>query len=298
MGIPESQLETWSKQGATVTSKKTHESIKNAINTLALSKKCSYDVYLQGSYRNSTNIFAESDVDVVVQLTSIYYPDISGLSPSEQAKYNENRNPATYEYSDFRSDIFKILTEYYGSSNVTSANKSIKVAKGSNRLNADVVVSADYRYYTKYNGPNDARYIEGMALFSQNTGQRIVNYPKQHFKNGALKNNPDNTNGCYKPIIRMFKNARTKLVTDGKISRDLAPSYFLECLLSNVPNSKFGQNYSESYTNIVNWLSEKSLDGFYCQHKLYSLFGASCDQWSKENAKLLINNYIDLWNNW
>lgn len=31
MTIPKSQLETWSNQGATVTSKSTHESIRNAL---------------------------------------------------------------------------------------------------------------------------------------------------------------------------------------------------------------------------------------------------------------------------
>jgi len=297
MGIPESQLETWSKQGATVTSQNTHESIRNALKSSDLATKCTYDLFLQGSYRNFTNVYAESDVDIVAQLNSIYYYEISGLTTSKQSKFNESISPAKYGFFDFRNDILKILTDYYGFSSITNGNKSIKVTKGSNRLNADVVVCVEYRYYTRYNDPYDSSYIEGIKFFTQ-TGQQIVNYPSQHYDNGAQKNNSENTNGWYKPIIRMFKNARSRLVTEGKISRDLAPSYFLECLLHNVPNSKFGKSYTESYSNIVNWLSETTIDDFKCQHKLYNLFGSSTDQWSMESAKVLINNYVDLWNNW
>ncbi len=86
MGIPESQLETWSNRGATVISQNTHESIRTALDSSDLIKKCKYTVYLQGSYKNSTNIYADSDVDVVVQLTSLYYYDIDGLTPSEKSE--------------------------------------------------------------------------------------------------------------------------------------------------------------------------------------------------------------------
>lgn len=299
MGIPESQLDTWTNQGATVTSQNTHESIRTALNNSNLSTKCTYDIYLQGSYRNSTNVYADSDVDVVVQLNSMYYYDISGLTPAEQSKFNEALIPVQYGFFEFRSDILTILTDYYGSTSITNGNKSIKVARGSNRLNADVVVCTQHRYYTKYNGPYDNNYIEGIAFFPREGYQKITNYPKQHFDNGALKNNPNNTNGLYKPIIRMFKNARTRLVTDGKISNDLAPSYYLECLLYNVPNSKFSKIYSESYPYIVKWLSEEAdLDNFKSQNGLFNLFGPYMNQWSKDKAKTLIDNYVDLWNNW
>ncbi|WP_148208136.1 nucleotidyltransferase domain-containing protein [Methanosphaerula palustris] len=298
MGISEKQLETWSNQGAIITSQKTHESIRNALNNSELLKERNYDVYLQGSYRNSTNIYGESDVDVVVQLNSVYNYNISGLTQSAQSKFHEEHDCVTYGYESFRSDILNVLIEYYGASEIADGNKSIKIARGSNRLAADVVVCTQYRYYTKYNGINDENYIEGMAFYPQNGCQKIVNYPKYHFNNGAKKNNPQNTNAWFKPVVRMFKNARIKLVNDEKISKGLAPSYFLECLLYNVPNSKFGKNYSDSYQNIINWLSDCNLDDFLCQHGLYKLFGFSTEQWSKENAETLIKNYVDLWKDW
>jgi hypothetical protein len=38
-------------------------------------------LFLQGSYGNDTNIYAESDVDVVMRTDSIYYSDTSALNP-------------------------------------------------------------------------------------------------------------------------------------------------------------------------------------------------------------------------
>jgi hypothetical protein len=50
MAIPESQLETWSQQGATTTAQSTYRSIQTALQAdTSLIKYLDYDVYLQGS---------------------------------------------------------------------------------------------------------------------------------------------------------------------------------------------------------------------------------------------------------
>ena len=69
MAIPLSQLETWSHQGAIQGSSSTYNTIKKALesSTNPYAGK-SYDVFLQGSYCNDTNIYAESDVDIVIRL--------------------------------------------------------------------------------------------------------------------------------------------------------------------------------------------------------------------------------------
>jgi len=67
MPIPESQLETWSKPGSVAQSRDTYATIKRALeNTNATYASRNFEVFLQGSYGNDTNIFAESDVDVVM----------------------------------------------------------------------------------------------------------------------------------------------------------------------------------------------------------------------------------------
>ena len=80
MPIPESQLETWSHQGAVTTAKQTHESIRKALNPHTWPTGVKYEVYLQGSYKNTTNIRGDSDVDVVAQLNSTFQHDLSELS--------------------------------------------------------------------------------------------------------------------------------------------------------------------------------------------------------------------------
>src|SRR4029450_1975896 len=69
MAIPTTQLDTWSHQGAIATAQATHVSVRAALShAQSLIRTHDYEVFLQGSYRNATNIYAESDVDIVVQL--------------------------------------------------------------------------------------------------------------------------------------------------------------------------------------------------------------------------------------
>ena len=57
MSIPKLQLQTWSNIGATDLPQKTHTSIRNALDTYkGWQESISYDAYLQGSCRNTTNI--------------------------------------------------------------------------------------------------------------------------------------------------------------------------------------------------------------------------------------------------
>lgn len=76
MAIPEAQLETWSRLGAIATSLDTYAAVKRALETpgTGYSGKA-YEVFLQGSYGNDTNVYAESDVDVVIRLDDLYFSD-------------------------------------------------------------------------------------------------------------------------------------------------------------------------------------------------------------------------------
>jgi hypothetical protein len=44
----------------------------------------SYSIFLQGSYGNDTNIYADSDVDVVMRLASTFYHDLDDLSEDQK----------------------------------------------------------------------------------------------------------------------------------------------------------------------------------------------------------------------
>lgn len=283
MAIPESQLTTWANQGAITTAKETADSVKNSLNSYSgWSSGVNFEVYLQGSYKNDINIRGDSDVDVVTQLNSTFYSNLS-----EDQKGTLGLTPATYHLSDFRAYVLKILKNYYGQSQITEGNKSIKIKANNGRLPVDVIVCAQYR---RYKTVNSCDYVEGMTFWTNNDSRQVINYPKVHYDNGVSKHK--NSNQWYKPVVRLFKNCR------GSISGNNTPSYFLECMLYNTPNSKFGTSYGDTFCNIVNWLNENSLDNFICQNGQLKLFGASQEQWSTSEAKAFIKNLISLWNNW
>lgn len=83
----------------------------------------------QGSYGDSTNTRGDSDVDVVVMLTSTYMPETSRLSGAEQQKYESDRVPGTTSSRDFRAIVDQALRNYYDVGLVDPKNKCIKVKK-------------------------------------------------------------------------------------------------------------------------------------------------------------------------
>jgi len=295
MGIPETQLETWSHQGAVTTAKATHESIRNALDSYEWPNGVNFEVYLQGSYKNSTNIRGDSDVDIVVQLNSTFQGNTSTLSEHEKNLYEAAYSNATYSRENFRTDVLKALRAYYGAPAISEGNKSLKVASGSGRLPADVVVCLQYRKYQSFRSINDQSYVEGIVFYTRRENRRVINFPKPHYDNGVQKNATLSTNGWYKPSVRLFKNARSYL---NVIAKDFAPSYFLECLIYNVPDEKFGSNYQGIFCDVVNWLAKVDFDNFVCQNEQLLLFGDTPEQWSIDNAKRLTQELIELWNNW
>jgi hypothetical protein len=292
MAISEDQLEIWANPASQAKFKDAHESIRETLKKYNWpSGKPTYDVYLQGSYKNSTTTRKNSDVDLVIQLNSSFERDLSSLSEYEKNLYLMNNSEATYLWEDFRYDILKALNQKY--SKVETGNNSIKVETP--YLSADVVVCMQYRLYKSYRSPQNQSYIEGMTFKSQKNGW-IVNYPNLHVENGEKKS--EKTNGWYKKTVRMFKNARLYLVEHGLISKDLASSYFVECLLYNVPDSKFGTNHYTTFYKVLDYLNSAEIGTFKCQNGIIDIFGDSPEQWSTKDARTFINKTVDLWNNW
>src|SRR5689334_6595614 len=116
MGIPESQLDTWSHQGSIAQSSTTYSIIKNALESSSSGYSGKdFSIFLQGSYSNDTNIFSESDVDIVIRLNSCFYRDLSNLSDDQQAIYEGAHFTASYCYYEFKRDVLAHLQNTYGS---------------------------------------------------------------------------------------------------------------------------------------------------------------------------------------
>ena len=177
-----------------------------------------------------------------------------------------------------------------------AGSKAIRIRKPINQLDCDVIACTEYRHYYAIS-PNS--YYEGVTLWTKE-GTQIVNYPKYHYENGVSKN--QRTNGNYKPTVRVFKNMRNKLVANYALTEHDAPSYFVECLLHNIPDNLFASSYSSTTLNVLNYLYRAKSNGiiekFKCQHGLYDLFGTGNTQWNLDAAKTFITKSIGLWNEW
>ena len=291
MAIPESQLSRWSNHGAQETSKRTHEAIRKVLADHRWPSGMVYDFYLQGSYRNDTNIRGDSDVDVVVQLTSSFHHEADQLWEFDRNRLAASFQPAAYDWNDFRREVLKALEAGFGKGQTTQGNKSIKLKADPPRLAADVVVCIEHRRYVNYGS-----YVEGMTFYALRDKRWIVNYPKEHYKNGADKSR--RTWDRYKRTVRMFKNARNYLETHRGISSSLAPSYFVECLLYNAPDSAFQSGFQDTYCSVVNWMVNANFDQLPCQNGQQFLFGPSPEQWSVADGKAFAGHLVELWNTW
>ena len=290
MAIPETQLETWSHQGATVGSANTHNSIRVALARHSWPDGMNYDAYLQGSYPNYTNIRGNSDVDLVIESSSVFYSNLS-----EDEKRQLNIGKGSYGYWDFRSEVLTALTSYYGADLVdASGQKSIKIASSSNRLAADVVPCIRYKRYYNLN-----IIAEGITFWTLSSNQQVINYPKVHLRNGSDKNR--RAKNHYKPTVRMFKNARERILENNPSLKGNYPSYFVECFLYNVPDDRFGNSFADTYCDVVNFLlsqNSQNLAEFWCQNQQLLLFGNHSTQWNITNAQGFVNRLCDLWEQW
>ncbi|MBV8281797.1 MAG: nucleotidyltransferase [Candidatus Eremiobacteraeota bacterium] len=292
MGIANSQLEIWSHQGAITQSKDTYATIRLALESSDTNyANKSFEVFLQGSYGNDTNVRTESDVDVVICTDYIYYSDLSSLTLPERATFNAAFIPAIYTYANFKTDVVSALEKRFGSAYVKVDNKAVKIKPYGDRRSADVIVATEYRRYTSY-----PAYIRGICLFTR-SGEQIVDYPKQHSANCTSKHQA--TNEWFKPMIRIIKNIRNRLVSSGAIKDGTAPSYFLEGLLYNVPKEKFETSYLNTFISAINWLYTANRNSFVCANEQHSLFGESgSSSWSADDCSLFLQKIVKFWDDW
>lgn len=304
MAISEQQLSTWSNIGATVASGTTYTSVKTGIDSINWRDIVSYDIYLQGSYRNSTNIYGESDVDIVAQLTSIFNYDTSTLTENQVSQFQQiYSKEAEFTLEGFKQATFEGLQKYYGANYVSLGNKAIDIEAANGRLHADVLCCIEHRKYNSFSTTNTQDYISGIKFYVSNENRWSINFPKQHYQNGVDKNSYDRTRQNYKPVTRIFKNAKAYLVNNNTISNDLAPSYFTQCLLYNLSDNLFiGNSYQSIFQQLIvaiaNAINNNQLDNFRCQNGQLKLFGTAKEQWTKENATQFAQALIQLYNEW
>lgn len=294
MVISEDQLETWSHQGSVQQSAATYKSIKTVLeSSQAPYANRSFNVFLQGSYGNDTNVWAESDVDIAICLTSVFYSDIAELNPDEKKRYEQNRIPAEYSINQFKDEVASWLRQNFGNG-VTPGNKAIAVPGSNSRRDADVLVCAEHRRYFSYPAVGGPGFHEGICFWTSEGG-KIVNYPHQHMSNCTSMHQA--TSSRFKRNIRVLKNMRRSMVGSGFIGDGMAPSYFIEGMLYNVPNEHFVVTYQQTIENALAWLERCNVPDLLCANERYYLVRDGSDVcWNGNDFRNTLTSIRRYWN--
>ena len=226
MGL-EDKLAGWTRPSSDTEQDKqarTERMIRQAIDSHAPFNNCSLKVYAKGSYANNTNVRSDSDVDIAVECTDVQYWEESEKGNHTAGKpYDGIWTPAK-----LRAELLSAMNTKFPGQVDASGSTAIQINSNSARVDADVVPCFSYRYYMK-DGTRD-----GTKIFKTD-GSSIVNYPVQQLENGIAKNK--RTGYAYKKGARLLKRIENVMVEDGAF-REL-PSFFMECLAYNCPDSAF-----------------------------------------------------------
>lgn len=269
MAISEAQLETWSHIGSQVQSAATYQAIRGLLkDKSAPFAGRGFDVHLQGSYGNDTNVYSESDVDVVICLTDAFNSDIGQLDAADTLIYGANKGGGVaYGFDEFKADVLAWLTKNYGTG-VKAGKKAIFVPGNNGRRDADVLVCVEHRRYTRYRSIFDNSYHTGICFWTTDN-KKIINFPKQHMENCTTKHQA--TSNRFKPSVRVVKNMRNAMVDAHYIGDGVAPSYFLEGMLWNVPTQNFSWTFQQTFENCLAWLDGCNPTKLACANDLHWL---------------------------
>ena len=277
MSIPESTLAKWSHHEAGTAFKQAHVPIREALEAHKGLSQFKYEVFLQGSYKNDTNLGGDSDVDVVVRLSSKLKPVVAALT-GQRLQEDDSHKFVYQQWKSFRDEALKALRSRFGKA-ARSGRKTLKVPKGRIPADADLVVTVNHR--------------DGIGFYLSDERRWVVSFPLQHHARGLKKGKA--ANNRFKRTIRMFKAARNRLVEKKVVTKDDAPSYFIECLLCNVPDSLFASQLAPTYMGILDWLRTAKLKDFKCQNGQVDLFGPGQEQWSLKKARKFVRAMQELW---
>lgn len=298
--IPSAQLDRWTNAtGATTSAQETHQHVRSTLTEADIfneQTECDLHTLLQGSYRTGTLVHGSGDVDILAINTAVWRSNAESLTDQEHQQYQRDITKASYGYNQFLSDVADVLRDKYGFLAVNnSSGPAIKIDLDSATgisLDADVVPVLRYRYFTQY-----PQHTKGICFDSGS--ELTFNFPEQHISEGEDLNS--STDGEYNRTIRMFKNARNRLVREKTLGKSTVPSYFIECLLSNVPEHIVETDDLQSrYLGVLRAWTDTEGSDFTPQHDVADrlLFGDDPQQWNTEDYITALEGFIDLFENW
>jgi hypothetical protein len=241
MRVTDDQLSSWTKPAFGNEEKlatDTEAAIRRAVQQHPILSSLNLRILPKGSFKNSTNVRRDSDIDIaVVHQGQILLDFHSGATFA-----NSGLIPYTgISSSDFKAAVGEAMRREFGAMNVDGSGNKVFRLRGS-----DKVINADIIPCTRYWHMGPQYHHEGIELIlDRPDGRRHFNYPDQHFNEGVAKNN--RTGRRYKSSVRILKNIENKLVADGVLND--FPSFLIECLAHNVPDAIY--NDHQTWREIV-----------------------------------------------
>ncbi|MCD4704490.1 nucleotidyltransferase [bacterium] len=304
--ISEEQLKKWASAPDSVEMariKYTHEEIRKAlskylpvedIKTKFNLSNFQYDVYLQGSYANSTNISYDSDVDVVIELQSVFSYDLSNLAIDEKSEFSKvYPDSSLYTFEQFKKDVHEALNQYFGVE-IVYDKKCLKIPKNTDRVNADVIPCFEHKKYERFTFYTRNKYIPGIKFYNTDTNEKIINYPKRHLNNCEAKNK--DTEAKFKDTVRVFKNFNKKLKLKNILDDKTAPSYFIENMIYNCSAHTFNGSYTDivlkNFQYWTNDIENGRFRHYICANEQDLLFNDNT--WNIDDAVKFISSSINL----
>lgn len=294
MKYSESTLQFWTSPLSTTERQRVENTIKmirSAVDANDEFRLLDYEVFIQGSFANNTNVRSDSDVDVCVMLKSTFYSDY----PKGKTRDDYGFGVGTMEFQKYRELVNQALVDKFGARYVTDGNKSLRIRENTYHVQADVVPAFQHRNYTYLNSYDRERYVEGIRFYAKD-GREVTNYPKVHLKNGTNKNNK--TNYDYRKLVRIMKHIKNNMVDVHKADGDKITSFLVECLVWNVPDNIITgySTWTETVRQTIIYLFNAIKDGKHTEwgevSEMLYLFSA-CRKWTDQDAKQWL---VDAWN--
>ncbi|MEQ8246668.1 MAG: nucleotidyltransferase [Alphaproteobacteria bacterium] len=251
-------------------------------------------VFPQGSFRNRVNVRQNSDVDVGVMLYEYF---LSQYPVGKSRADFGNDAVVEYGFAQFKNELEEALVAQFGRSVVTRGNKAFDIKATTSQIEADVVPLFEFRQYWDHGG-----FRAGVALIPDNGGSRIENYPERlldtwpntllHYENGVSKNTA--TGRRFKGMTRILKKLRNEMDDAGSAAAQAVPSYLLECLVWNAPNTCFdAYTWVDRVQSVLRFLwqntKEQALCSQWCEVDAIKFLFHGSQPWTRQQAHDFIN---------
>lgn len=287
----EDTLCSWTKPASTTEESKIDNAIKmvkSALKNDSNFDDLEYEVFVQGSYANNTNVRTNSDIDVNIMLTSTFYSEY----PDGKSKSDYGFTEGSISYPDYKQLVLTALNNKFGADKIIVGNKSIKIDSNSYRVEADCIPSFQFRNYKYKNSSSPNNFVEGVKYYALDSTE-VINYPKVHIENGITKNKLTGRN--YKKLVRLMKRLRNKMISDNHFENENITSFLIECLVWNVPNSYINNydTWDETIKQSLIFINDSIKDTSYGKwgevSEMFYLFH-SARKWTVNDVQSFINS--------